>query len=46
VHWDLVLIQRPDYGGGEVWFDDVLIRRDGLFVLDALLGLNPDRLGA
>lgn len=45
IHWDTVLIQRPEYGGGEVWFDDVLIRKDGLFVLDPLLGLNPDRLG-
>ncbi|MDR3284740.1 MAG: aminopeptidase [Treponema sp.] len=44
IHWDLVLIQRPEYGGGEVWFDDTLIRKDGLFVHPALLGLNPDRL--
>ncbi|CDN43680.1 MULTISPECIES: aminopeptidase [Paenibacillus] len=44
VHWDLVLIQRPEYGGGEVYFDDVLIRKDGLFVLPELEGLNPDSL--
>ena len=44
IHWDLVLIQRPDYGGGEIWFDDVLIRKDGLFVLPELEGLNPDKL--
>lgn len=44
VHWDLIQIQRPDYGGGEIWFDDVLIRKDGLFVHESLLGLNPDRL--
>lgn len=44
VHWDLVLIQRPEYGGGELWFDDVLVRRDGLFVLSELEQLNPDRL--
>ncbi|HAH99542.1 MAG TPA: aminopeptidase, partial [Verrucomicrobiales bacterium] len=31
VHWDMVLIQRPDYGGGEVWFDNELIRRNGQF---------------
>lgn len=31
IHWDLVLIQRPDYGGGEIWFDDKLIRKDGVF---------------
>src|SRR5262249_4805883 len=45
VHWDLVLIQRPEYGGGEVWFDGELIRKDGLFVTADLGGLNPDRLG-
>ena len=44
VHWDLVLIQRPEYGGGEVWFDDELIRKDGMFVVKDLLGLNPDQL--
>jgi aminopeptidase len=46
VHWDLVLIQRPEYGGGEIWFDGELIRKDGLFVVEDLLGLNPERLGA
>ncbi len=46
IHWDTVMIQRPEYGGGEIWFDDVLVRRDGLFVLSELEGLNPDRLGA
>jgi aminopeptidase len=44
VHWDLVLIQRPEYGGGEVWFDGELIRKDGLFVVPDLMGLNPDAL--
>lgn len=43
-HWDLVMIQRPEYGGGEIWFDDVLIRKDGLFVLPELEGLNPENL--
>ncbi len=46
VHWDLVLIQRPEFGGGRVWFDDELIREDGLFVPESLRGLNPDVLGA
>ena len=45
IHWDLVCIQRPDFGGGEIRFDDETIRRDGLFVTDDLLDLNPDRLG-
>ena len=44
VHWDLVLIQREDYGGGEIWFDDVLIRKNGRFVLPELEGLNPENL--
>lgn len=44
LHWDLVLIQRPEYGGGEVYFDDILIRKDGLFMLPTLQELNPDRL--
>lgn len=44
VHWDTVMIQRPEYGGGEIWFDGVLVRKDGLFVLPELEGLNPDRL--
>lgn len=44
VHWDLVLIQTPELGGGEIWFDGVLVRKDGRFVPDALQGLNPDNL--
>jgi len=44
VHWDLVLIQQPNYGGGEIWFDDVLIRKDGVFVLEYLKCLNPENL--
>jgi len=40
IHWDLVLIQRADYGGGELWLDDALIRKDGLFVPEDLAGLN------
>ena len=40
-HWDLVLIQTPEWGGGEIWFDGVLVRKDGRFVLPALEGLNP-----
>jgi len=44
VHWDMVCIQRPEYGGGEVWFDGKLIRKDGLFVPKSLHKLNPDYL--
>jgi aminopeptidase len=41
IHWDLVLIQTKKYGGGEIYFDDVLVRKDGLFVLPELQNLNP-----
>lgn len=44
IHWDLVYIQRPEYAGGEIYFDDVLIRKDGLFVVDELKCLNPENL--
>ena len=44
VHWDMVLIQRKDWGGGEVWFDGELIRKNGLFVAKDLLALNPKNL--
>lgn len=44
IHWDLVLIQRPEFGGGEMYFDDVLVRKDGRFVLPELEALNPENL--
>jgi aminopeptidase len=44
VHWDMVLIQRPEWGGGEVWFDGKLIRKNGLFVPKDLKPLNPANL--
>lgn len=44
VHWDLVNIQREDYGGGEIYFDDVLIHKDGIFVIPELECLNPENL--
>ncbi len=40
VHWDMVSIQRPDYGGGEIYFDGKLIRRDGEFLPKQLRSLN------
>ena len=43
IHWDLVLIQREEYGGGEIYFDDVLIRKDGKFILPELEALNFDK---
>jgi hypothetical protein len=44
IHWDMVSIQRPECGGGEVWFDGKLIRKDGIFTVPALKKLNPDYL--
>ena len=44
VHWDMVFIQRPEFGGGDIFFDDVLIRHDGLFVPEDLQPLNPENL--
>lgn len=44
VHWDLVCIQTKKYGGGEIYFDDKLIRKDGIFVIDSLKCLNPNNL--
>jgi aminopeptidase len=44
VHWDMVLIQRPEWGGGEIWFDGELIRKDGMFLPKDLKPLNPENL--
>jgi aminopeptidase len=44
VHWDLVNIQREDYGGGTIHFDGKLIRKNGLFVPKTLQALNPESL--
>ncbi|WP_281886470.1 aminopeptidase [Paenibacillus sp. YYML68] len=44
VHWDMVLIQRPEYGGGEMYFDGELVRKDGRFVTADLEQLNPEHL--
>ncbi len=44
IHWDLVLIQRPEYGGGTITFDGEVIRDGGLFVAEDLVALNPQEL--
>ena len=44
IHWDIVMIQRAEYGGGEIWFDGVLIRKNGLFVTPEFEPLNPENL--
>ena len=44
VHWDMVLIQRPEWGGGEIWFDGEMIRKDGMFLPKDLKPLNPEQL--
>ena len=44
VHWDMVMIQTPEHGGGAISFDGTVIRKDGRFVLPELEGLNPENL--
>lgn len=44
IHWDMVQSHLPCYGGGDIYFDDVLIRHNGIFVIDELKGLNPENL--
>ena len=44
VHWDMVMIQTPDYGGGTIEFDGSIIRQDGQFIIPELDGLNPEHL--
>ncbi|HZL37610.1 MAG TPA: aminopeptidase [Tepidisphaeraceae bacterium] len=44
IHWDMVMLQTPEAGGGEIWFDDRLIRKDGRFIVPELEPLNPERL--
>lgn len=44
IHWDMVLIQRKEWGGGEIWFDGELIRKDGIFVPKDLKPLNPQNM--
>ncbi|MFO0957046.1 MAG: aminopeptidase [Isosphaeraceae bacterium] len=42
IHWDLVQIQRSDYGGGTILFDGEPIRVDGRFVPQELHALDPE----
>lgn len=44
IHWDIVCIQTPEFGGGKIYFDGVVIRKDGRFVLKELEALNPENL--
>jgi aminopeptidase len=46
LHWDMVSIQRPEYGGGQILMDDVLVRENGRFVMPELEGLNPENFPA
>lgn len=41
IHWDQVCMQDPAHGGGEIWLDGQLLRKDGLFVLEPFKALNP-----
>lgn len=44
LHWDFIQMHTPEYGGGEIWFDDVLIRKDGKYIIEELECLNPENL--
>ena len=44
VHWDLILNQMPDFGGGSIYFDEVKIRDNGRFILPELVALNPENV--
>jgi aminopeptidase len=44
IHWDMVMMQTPEVGGGEIWFDDELVRKDGIFLTNDLKPLNPESL--
>lgn len=44
IHWDMVCIQTPEWGGGEISFDGKVVRRDGLFVGEGIEKLNPQYL--
>lgn len=44
IHWDIIQSHSPEMGGGEIWFDDVLIRKDGRFVVEELLEMNPENM--
>ncbi len=44
IHWDLVLVQTPEHGGGEIYFDGKIVRKDGVFVPNELQSLNPENL--
>ncbi len=44
IHWDCVCLQDEAHGGGEIWFDEMLVRKDGIFMPDDLRALNPENL--
>ena len=44
IHWDIVKILRKEFGGGEIYFDDILIMKDGKFILEDLKELNAENL--
>ena len=44
IHWDIVMILRKEFGGGKIYFDDILIMKDGEFILEDLKNLNVENL--
>ena len=41
IHWDMVCIQTEAAGGGDIYLDGKLVRRNGLFTLPELAILTP-----
>jgi len=41
IHWDQVCMQDPAHGGGEIWLDGELLRKNGIFVMEEFKALNP-----
>ena len=44
IHWDIVKILRKEFGGSKIYFDDILIMKDGEFILEDLKNLNVENL--
>jgi aminopeptidase len=42
IHWDLIQSHLSAFGGGEVWVDGELLRKDGIFVTPDTAALNAE----
>ncbi len=44
IHWDMVKMLTPEYGGGSVIIDDRLIQENGIFIPEELKSLHSKKL--